>query len=129
MERRYRTCSRAEKAGSEGVHVARTNHRARRGAGDHGIPPPGLPAARLRPLLPSGSASPATAGAIAFTIGDAFANGGHITSDELLAAGLTFVAGILAIAFLMNLLKRISFLPFVLYRVMLGAFLLVLLYG
>ena len=78
---------------------------------------------------PSCSASPATAGAIAFTIGDAFANGGHITSDELLAAGLTFVAGILAIAFLMNLLKRISFLPFVLYRVMLGAFLLVLLYG
>jgi undecaprenyl pyrophosphate phosphatase UppP len=29
----------------------------------------------------------------------------------------------------MNLLKRISFLPFVLYRVTLGAFLLVLLYG
>jgi len=29
----------------------------------------------------------------------------------------------------MNLLKRISFLPFLLYRVMLGAFLLVLLYG
>jgi len=29
----------------------------------------------------------------------------------------------------MNLLKRISFLPFVLYRVMLGALLLVLLYG
>ncbi len=45
---------------------------------------------------------PATAGAIAFTIGDAFANGGHITSDELLAAGLTFVAGILAIAFLLS---------------------------
>jgi hypothetical protein len=32
-------------------------------------------------------------------------------------------------SFLMNLLKRISFLPFLLYRVMLGAFLLVLLYG
>jgi undecaprenyl-diphosphatase len=72
---------------------------------------------------------PATAGAIAFTIGDALASGGHIGSDELLAAGLTFITGILAIAFLMNLLKRISFLPFVLYRMMLGAFLLVLLYG
>ena len=44
-------------------------------------------------------------------------------------AALTFVAGILAIAFLMNLLKRISFLPFVLYRMVLGGFLLVLLYS
>ena len=44
-------------------------------------------------------------------------------------SALTFVAGILAIAFLMNLLKRISFLPFVLYRMVLGGFLLVLLYS
>ena len=36
---------------------------------------------------------------------------------------------LLAIAFLMNLLKRISFLPFVLYRMVLGGFLLVLLYS
>jgi undecaprenyl-diphosphatase len=72
---------------------------------------------------------PATAGAIVFTIGDALASGGKVTSDELLCAGLTFLAGIAAIAFLMNLLKRISFLPFVLYRMMLGGFLLVLLYA
>jgi hypothetical protein len=46
-----------------------------------------------------------------------------------LAAGFTFIAGILAIAFLMGLLRRISFLPFVLYRMALGGFLLVLVYA
>ncbi len=71
---------------------------------------------------------PATAGAIAFTVGDALATGGKVTSDELLCAALTFLAGFAAIAFLMELLKRISFLPFVLYRMALGGFLLVLLY-
>ena len=72
---------------------------------------------------------PATAAAIVLTLGDAIQSGCHITYDELLAAALTFVAGILAIAFLMNLLRRISFLPFVLYRMALGGFLLVLVYG
>jgi undecaprenyl-diphosphatase len=71
---------------------------------------------------------PATTAAIVLTVGDAVKKGCHITSDELLAAGLTFIAGILAIAFLMGLLKRISFLPFVLYRMALGGFLLVLVY-
>jgi undecaprenyl-diphosphatase len=72
---------------------------------------------------------PATAGAIVFTVGDAFASGEKITMDILLCAALTFVAGILAIAFLMNLLRRISFLPFVLYRMVLGGFLLVMIYS
>jgi undecaprenyl-diphosphatase len=72
---------------------------------------------------------PATAGAIVFSIGDALEGGGKVTQDQLLCAALTFVAGLLAIAFLMNLLKRISFLPFVLYRMVLGGFLLVLLYS
>jgi undecaprenyl-diphosphatase len=72
---------------------------------------------------------PATAAAITLTLGDAVKSGCHITSDELLAAGFTFIAGILAIAFLMGLLRRISFLPFVLYRMALGGFLLVLVYG
>src|SRR5215468_1785405 len=72
---------------------------------------------------------PATAGAIVFTVGDALKSGCHITAGELLVAGFTFIAGILAIAFLMNLLRRISFLPFVLYRMALGGFLLVLVYG
>ena len=74
-------------------------------------------------------AIPATAGAIVFTVGDAIASGEGVTMDAVYAAALTFVAGILAIAFLMNLLKRISFLPFVLYRMVLGGFLLVLLYS
>jgi undecaprenyl-diphosphatase len=72
---------------------------------------------------------PATAGAIVFTVGDAAASGEPITQDALLCAALTFVAGILAIAFLMGLLRRISFLPFVLYRMVLGGFLLVMIYA
>jgi len=72
---------------------------------------------------------PAMAGAIVFSIGDALESGGKITQDQILCAALTFVAGILAIAFLMSLLRRISFLPFVLYRMVLGGFLLVLLYA
>jgi undecaprenyl-diphosphatase len=71
---------------------------------------------------------PATAGAIVFTVGDAVASGEPITQDAILCAALTFVAGILAIAFLMGLLRRISLLPFVLYRMVLGGFLLVMLY-
>ena len=45
-----------------------------------------------------------------------------------IAPALTFVAGLVAIAFLMAVVKRVSFLPFVLYRMVLGGFLLVLLY-
>lgn len=71
---------------------------------------------------------PATAGAIVFTVGDAMASGEPVTMDAVYCAGLTFLAGLAAIAFLMGLLRRISFLPFVLYRMVLGGFLLVLLY-
>jgi undecaprenyl-diphosphatase len=71
---------------------------------------------------------PAIAGAGIFTVGDALASGEPITMDAVYCAGLTFVAGLAAIAFLMALVKRISFLPFVLYRMVLGGFLLVLLY-
>jgi undecaprenyl-diphosphatase len=74
-------------------------------------------------------AIPATAGAIVFTVGDAVASGEPVTMDALYCAALTFVAGILAIAFLMGLIRRISFLPFVLYRMVLGGFLLVMLYS
>jgi undecaprenyl-diphosphatase len=74
-------------------------------------------------------AIPATAGAIVFTVGDAVASGEGVTMDAVYCAALTFVAGILAIAFLMQLLRRISFLPFVLYRMVLGGFLLVMLYS
>jgi undecaprenyl-diphosphatase len=82
-------------------------------------------AARFSFLL----AIPATAGAIVFTVGDAFASGEGVTMDAVYCAILTFFAGIAAIAFLMNLIRRISFLPFVLYRMVLGGFLLVMLYS
>jgi undecaprenyl-diphosphatase len=49
--------------------------------------------------------------------------------DTIACAGLTFLAGLAAIAFLMAMLRRVSLLPFVLYRMALGGFLLVLLYG
>lgn len=71
---------------------------------------------------------PAIAGAGLFTVGDALASGEPITMDAVYTAALTFVAGLAAIAFLMALVKRVSFLPFVLYRMVLGGFLLVLLY-
>jgi undecaprenyl-diphosphatase len=71
---------------------------------------------------------PAIAGAGVFTVGDALASGEPVTMDAVYCAALTFVAGLAAIAFLMALVKRISLLPFVLYRMVLGGFLLVLLY-
>lgn len=71
---------------------------------------------------------PAIAGAGIFTVADALTSGETITLDAVYCAALTFLAGLAAIAFLMALVKRISFLPFVLYRMVLGGFLLVLLY-
>ncbi|TAN50698.1 MAG: undecaprenyl-diphosphate phosphatase [Rhodospirillales bacterium] len=49
--------------------------------------------------------------------------------DALLAAGLSGLFGLLAIFFLMYWLKRASFLPFVLYRLLMGGGLLIYLYG
>jgi len=71
---------------------------------------------------------PAIAGAGVFTAFDALESGEAISNDALLAAALTFFSAFAAIAFLMALLKRIGFLPFVLYRFALGAFLLVYIY-
>ena len=44
-----------------------------------------------------------------------------------MATGLAFVVGLAVIAFLMQYLKRGSFLPFVIYRVVLGIVLIILL--
>ena len=44
--------------------------------------------------------------------------------DGLIVAGFSFLAGIASIAGLMALLRRMSFLPFVIYRLLLGAALL-----
>jgi undecaprenyl-diphosphatase len=49
--------------------------------------------------------------------------------DAAVAAGLAFVAALLAIAAMMAWLRRASFTPFVVYRIILGALLLALVYG
>ena len=63
-----------------------------------GRPLPEFHPLRCGPLLLP-ARHPATAAAIVLTLGDAIQSGCHITYDEVLVAGLTFVAGILAIAF------------------------------
>ena len=60
---------------------------------------------------------------------EAVRSGETITMDTVQCAALTFLAGLAAIAFLMAVLKRFSLLPFVLYRIALGGFLLVMLYA
>ncbi|TLP43150.1 undecaprenyl-diphosphate phosphatase [Cohaesibacter sp. CAU 1516] len=72
---------------------------------------------------------PAIAGAGLLTIKEAIETGTTMSSDVWLGAGLSFLASFAAIAFLMALVKRISFLPFVLYRFALGIFLLAMAYG
>ena len=49
--------------------------------------------------------------------------------DAALAAGLSFLAALAAIAAMMGWLRKATFTPFVLYRVLLGAGLLYLIYG
>ena len=53
----------------------------------------------------------------------------RLTVDAGLAAGLAFVAALVAIFLLMAWLRRATFTPFVVYRVLLGAGLLALAYG
>lgn len=72
---------------------------------------------------------PAIAAAGTITILEMVESGEGIPSDALLAAVLTFFSALLAIAFLMALVKRMSFLPFVLYRIFLAGFLLMLAYS
>jgi len=49
--------------------------------------------------------------------------------DAAIAAGLAFLAALVAIAVMMAWLRRASFTPFVVYRVILGTLLLALVYG
>ena len=72
---------------------------------------------------------PAIAGAGVLTVLEAYDAGHGISSDAWLAAGLTFLSALLAIAFLMAVVRRMSFTPFVLYRFVLAGFLLVLAYS
>ena len=54
---------------------------------------------------------------------------GELAADAFVAAGLAFVTALIAIAVMMAWLKRASFTPFVIYRIVLGIGLLVVAYG
>ena len=53
----------------------------------------------------------------------------QLTNAAFTAAGLAFIAALISIAILMVWLKRSSFTPFVIYRVLLGGGLLAIAYG
>ncbi len=71
---------------------------------------------------------PAIAGAGAFTIVDLARADQSVSTDALIAAGLTFFAALVAIAVLMSIVKRTSFLIFVIYRLLLAFVLFAMLY-
>jgi undecaprenyl-diphosphatase len=70
---------------------------------------------------------PALFGAGLLVIGDAVGSGESVGTDAMLAGGLAFFSALAAIAFLMAVLRRISLMPFVVYRLILGTVLLLLL--
>ncbi len=72
---------------------------------------------------------PAIAGAGVLVLGEALSSGETISNDALLTGGLTFFTALAAIAFLMALVRRMSLLPFVIYRLILGGVLLWLVYS
>ena len=71
---------------------------------------------------------PANAAASILVIGDALSSGEKLGGDVIMTGVLTFFIALGAIAFLMRMLRTMSFLPFVFYRVVLGFFLLGLIY-
>ncbi len=72
---------------------------------------------------------PANGAASALVIGDALSSGERLTGDVIMTGILTFFVALLAIAFLMRMLRTMSFLPFVIYRVILGGALLGLIFA
>ncbi|NMD09082.1 MAG: undecaprenyl-diphosphate phosphatase [Phyllobacteriaceae bacterium] len=72
---------------------------------------------------------PANGAASALVIGDALSSGQSLTGDVVMTGVLTFFVALLAIAFLMRMLRTMSFLPFVIYRVILGGALLGLIWA
>jgi undecaprenyl-diphosphatase len=71
---------------------------------------------------------PAITGAGVLTFIDMNANGHVMPPGAVTAAIFTFFSALAAIAFLMAIVKRMSFTPFVIYRILLAGFLLVLAY-
>ncbi len=72
---------------------------------------------------------PAIAGAGLLTALELNESGQSVPTDALIAAALSFLSALAAIAFLMAIVRRMSFVPFVLYRFLLGGFLLVVAYS
>ena len=72
---------------------------------------------------------PAIAGAGILVLGEAVNSGHKISADAVMTGALTFFTALAAISFLMMLVKRYSLLPFVIYRLVLGAVLLSLVYS
>jgi undecaprenyl-diphosphatase len=72
---------------------------------------------------------PANAAASIFVIGNALKSGESITGPVALTGILTFFIGLGTITLLMRLIRSVSFLPFVIYRVILGGALLGMLYS
>ncbi|MBL1404961.1 MAG: undecaprenyl-diphosphate phosphatase [Hyphomicrobiales bacterium] len=72
---------------------------------------------------------PAIAGAGALVTAEVISAGDTIPMDAIYAAMLTFVAALFAIAALMAIVKRTSFLIFVIYRIALGLLLFAMIYG
>ena len=65
--------------------------------------------------------------AVAPQSGESFAVQQFSWLETAAATGVSFVIGLAVIAFLMRYLRKRSFLPFVIYRILLGSTLLVLL--
>ena len=73
---------------------------------------------------------PAIAGAGTLTGIDLWQSGDvSLTRDVLVAIGLSFASALVAITLMMAWLKHAGFMPFVVYRILLGALLLYLVYG
>lgn len=72
---------------------------------------------------------PAIAGAGVLKLGDALSSDEAVSLDMVLTAVLTFFVALGTITILMKLVRHVSFLPFAIYRVLLGAALLGLIYS
>jgi undecaprenyl-diphosphatase len=72
---------------------------------------------------------PANAAASIFVIGDAVKSGEHLSAAVIITGLLTFFVGLGTITILMRLVRNFSFLPYVVYRVILGGVLLGLIYS
>ena len=72
---------------------------------------------------------PANAAASVFVLGRAFIKHEHISAPVVLTTVVTFFVGLATIHLLMQMVRHMSFLPFAIYRVLLGALLIGLIYS